>query len=284
MPAYQLGWLIAGYLIPYGISTLIYGVLSDWWGRARTLVALLCFATTTMLMVSFAGSWRTLVVARILSGVGCGGIVTISLAIVGDRYPYAVQGSPMGRMFGGDRSRYRVRLNTGPHSESTRRLEKRVSSTRLCVRPWRRFCVQKCLFRYQREQKAGFLSSRDSRVLNCPDHPARWPNHYVHLLQRGFPRWDLCLARSSADTAVSFARRRHRLGARRIWPTRSFLRGHDWEMGRPLWKAIRRPVRISLGGRVRFPIAPSQPAVHRVACHHRSVSRIRRDAPSNVEY
>jgi predicted MFS family arabinose efflux permease len=100
VPAYQLGWLIAGYLIPYGISTLVYGALSDWWGRARTLVALLCFATTTMLMVSFAGSWRTLIAARILSGVGCGGIVTIALAIVGDRYPYAVQGRPMGRMFG----------------------------------------------------------------------------------------------------------------------------------------------------------------------------------------
>jgi predicted MFS family arabinose efflux permease len=98
--AYQLGWLIAGYLIPYGISTLVYGALSDWWGRTPTLVVLLCFAATTMLIVSFAGSWRTLVVARILSGVGCGGIVTIALAIVGDRYPYAIQGRPMGRMFG----------------------------------------------------------------------------------------------------------------------------------------------------------------------------------------
>jgi predicted MFS family arabinose efflux permease len=100
VPATQLSWLIAGYLIPYGISTLVYGALSDWWERAPTLVALLCFATTTMLMVSFAGSWRALVVARILSGVGCGGIVTISLTIVGDRYPYAIQGRPMGRMFG----------------------------------------------------------------------------------------------------------------------------------------------------------------------------------------
>jgi predicted MFS family arabinose efflux permease len=70
VPACQLGWLIAGYLIPYGISTLVYGALSDWWGRAPTLVALLCFATTTMLLVSFAGSWRTLIAARILSGGG----------------------------------------------------------------------------------------------------------------------------------------------------------------------------------------------------------------------
>ena len=100
VPAYQLGWVITGYLIPYGISTLVYGALSDWWGRTPTLVALLCFATTTMMMLSFAGSWRTFIVARILSGVGCGGIVTIALAIIGDRYPYAVQGRPMGRMFG----------------------------------------------------------------------------------------------------------------------------------------------------------------------------------------
>jgi predicted MFS family arabinose efflux permease len=97
---YQLGWLIPGFLIPYGISTLVYGALSDRWGRAPVLVALLGFATTTMMLVSFAGSWRTLLIARILSGVGCGGIVTISLAIIGDRYPYEVQGRPMGRMFG----------------------------------------------------------------------------------------------------------------------------------------------------------------------------------------
>jgi predicted MFS family arabinose efflux permease len=97
---YQLGWLIPGFLIPYGISTLVYGALSDRWGRAPMLMALLCFATTTMLVVSFTESWRTLLAARILSGVGCGGIVTISLAAVGDRYPYEVQGRPMGRMFG----------------------------------------------------------------------------------------------------------------------------------------------------------------------------------------
>src|SRR5271170_3399658 len=91
---YQLGWLIPGFLIPYGISTLIYGALSDRWGRTPVLVTLLCLATTTMMMVSFTESWRTLIVARILSGVGCGGIVTISLAAVGDRYPYEVQGRP----------------------------------------------------------------------------------------------------------------------------------------------------------------------------------------------
>jgi predicted MFS family arabinose efflux permease len=97
---YRLGWLIPGFLIPYGISTLIYGALSDRFGRTPVLETLLYLATATMVMVSLAGSWRTLIIARILSGVGCGGIVTIALAVVGDRYPYEVQGRPMGRMFG----------------------------------------------------------------------------------------------------------------------------------------------------------------------------------------
>jgi predicted MFS family arabinose efflux permease len=97
---YQLGWLIPGFLISYGISTLVYGALSDRWGRTPLLVTLLFFAAATMMLVSFAWSSRTLIMARILSGVGCGGIVTISLAAVGDCYPYEVQGRPMGRMFG----------------------------------------------------------------------------------------------------------------------------------------------------------------------------------------
>ncbi len=41
-----------------------------------------------------------LVLLRLLSGAGTGGIATISLAIIGDHYPYALQGRPMGRMFG----------------------------------------------------------------------------------------------------------------------------------------------------------------------------------------
>ena len=97
---YQMGWLIPVFLIPYGISTLVYGALSDRLGRAPVLLTLLCFAGVTMVLLSLARSWRTLLIARILSAVGCGGIVTISLAIVGDRYPYEVQGRPMGRMFG----------------------------------------------------------------------------------------------------------------------------------------------------------------------------------------
>jgi MFS family permease len=57
--AQQLGWVVPGYLIPYGISTLVYGAWSDWRGRARTLRVLLCFAPFHPPRVGYAGEKLT---------------------------------------------------------------------------------------------------------------------------------------------------------------------------------------------------------------------------------
>jgi predicted MFS family arabinose efflux permease len=95
-----LGWLVPGFSIAYGVSTLIYGVLSDRLGRTPVLLILLLFAALTTLMVSFAATARELITSRILSGIGSGGLVTIALASIGDQYPYVVQGRPMGTIFG----------------------------------------------------------------------------------------------------------------------------------------------------------------------------------------
>jgi predicted MFS family arabinose efflux permease len=97
---YQLGWLVPGFSVAYAVSTLIYGIMSDRLGRAPVLVVLLLFASLTALLFSFAHTARELILLRVLSGAGCGGIVTITLASIGDRYPYAIQGRPMGKIFG----------------------------------------------------------------------------------------------------------------------------------------------------------------------------------------
>jgi predicted MFS family arabinose efflux permease len=97
---YKLAWLVPGFSIAYGTSTLIYGVLSDRFGRIPVLLILLLFAASATMLTSFAETARELVWLRVLSGVGTGGIVTIALASIGDRYPYALQGRPMGMIFG----------------------------------------------------------------------------------------------------------------------------------------------------------------------------------------
>ena len=98
--SYDLKWLIPGFSMMYGVATLLYGILSDRFGRYPVLRILLGFAAVTTMSLSFAKSAHQLVLLRLMSAAGTGGIVTIALSIVGDRYPYMVQGRPMGQIFG----------------------------------------------------------------------------------------------------------------------------------------------------------------------------------------
>jgi MFS family permease len=96
----DLQWLVPGFSMLYGVATLVYGVMSDRFGRYPVLRVLLGFAAATTLALWFAMSARQLLLLRLLSAAGTGGIATIALSIVGDHYPFAVPGRPMGRMFG----------------------------------------------------------------------------------------------------------------------------------------------------------------------------------------
>lgn len=93
-------WLVSGFSVFYGIATLFSGVLSDRFGRYPVLKVLLILATVTVLALSLASSSHQLVLFRCVSAASTGGIATIALCIIGDRYPYVAQGRPMGGMFG----------------------------------------------------------------------------------------------------------------------------------------------------------------------------------------
>ena len=109
-----LGWLIPGFSIAYGVSTLCYGVLSDRFGRSPVLLILLPVASLTTLMISFATTAPELVTLRILCGIGSGGTVTIALASIGDQYSYVVQGRPMGLLFGASAAGMGLGSSLGP--------------------------------------------------------------------------------------------------------------------------------------------------------------------------
>ncbi|HEX2748047.1 MAG TPA: MFS transporter, partial [Verrucomicrobiales bacterium] len=98
--ARSMGWVVPAYVLPYGLSTLFYGPLSDRAGRRKVLLILLPLSALTTLLVSLAWSIQSLIVLRILSGLTAGGIVTISLALIGDLYPYQRLGRALGWMFG----------------------------------------------------------------------------------------------------------------------------------------------------------------------------------------
>lgn len=98
--AQRIGLVVAAYLIPYGVSTLFYGLLSDRIGRRRIMLAsLFAFAVLTALTVTSKSSTQ-LILWRFLTGVGASGVVPLALALIGTLFPYEQRGRPLGWLFG----------------------------------------------------------------------------------------------------------------------------------------------------------------------------------------
>ena len=98
--AQRIGLLVPAYLIPYGVSTLFFGLLSDWIGRRRIMLAsLAAFAGLTGLTAT-AVSFDQILLWRFLTGLGASGVVPLALALIGNLFPYEQRGRPLGWLFG----------------------------------------------------------------------------------------------------------------------------------------------------------------------------------------
>lgn len=96
----KIGLIIPAYLIPYGVATLFYGLLSDYLGRWRIMRAsLLAFILFTLLTAT-AQSASQMLLWRLLTGLTASGVVPLALALMGDLFPYERRGRPLGWLFG----------------------------------------------------------------------------------------------------------------------------------------------------------------------------------------
>lgn len=96
----EIGLIVPAYLIPYGLATLVYGLLADRLGLWRIMaVSLLAFAVLTALTAT-ARSVHELMVWRLLTGLGASGVVPLALVLVARLYPYEQRGRPLGWIFG----------------------------------------------------------------------------------------------------------------------------------------------------------------------------------------
>lgn len=95
-----MGLIVPVYLIPYGIVTLVYGPLSDRFGRGRIIFASL--SAFILLSAATAAAWSSsaLLVFRLFTGLGASGIVPIAVALIGDLFPFRERGRPLGWLFG----------------------------------------------------------------------------------------------------------------------------------------------------------------------------------------
>ncbi len=95
-----LGMLIPAYMLPYGISTLFYGPLSDHVGRRQVILPLLAFMVVTIAGAATVHTIKQMLVWRVLGGITAGGITPIALALMGDLFPYEKRGRAIGWIFG----------------------------------------------------------------------------------------------------------------------------------------------------------------------------------------
>ncbi|KVK87574.1 MFS transporter [Burkholderia ubonensis] len=95
-----VGLVVPAYLIPYGIATLLYGLLADRLGVQRVMFAsLAAFAALTVLTAT-AASIGQIALWRVLTGLGASGVVPLALVLVGKLFPYEQRGRPLGWLFG----------------------------------------------------------------------------------------------------------------------------------------------------------------------------------------
>lgn len=78
-----IAWVVAGYLISTAISAPVYGRLGDAFGRRRMMVVALSVAAAGSVMSALSVSIEMLIAARLLQGIGGGGLITLSQALIG---------------------------------------------------------------------------------------------------------------------------------------------------------------------------------------------------------
>src|SRR5260370_29023854 len=98
--AQEIGLIVPAYLIPYGVSTLVYGVLSDRLGSRTIMFASLAAFIILTALTATANSAGQLMFWRLLTGLGASGVVPLALASMGALFPYEQRGRPLGWLFG----------------------------------------------------------------------------------------------------------------------------------------------------------------------------------------
>jgi EmrB/QacA subfamily drug resistance transporter len=95
-----LAWVISAYMVALTVAVPIYGKLGDLYGRRKIMLFGLGLFTLASLFCGMAQSMEQLVLARVLQGVGAGGMVSISQAIIGDIVPPRERGRYQGYFSG----------------------------------------------------------------------------------------------------------------------------------------------------------------------------------------
>jgi predicted MFS family arabinose efflux permease len=83
------GYVVSGYLLPYGLFQLAYGPLADRFGKVRVSVfAMTAFSVGTAFCGAFS-AFSSVLVLRALTGAAAAALIPLTIAYIGDTVPYA---------------------------------------------------------------------------------------------------------------------------------------------------------------------------------------------------
>lgn len=88
----QATWVLTSYLVANAIIIPISGWLSDVIGRKRYFMISIALFTLSSLMCGLAPNLTTLVIARVLQGIGGGGLAPVEQSILADTFPPRLRG------------------------------------------------------------------------------------------------------------------------------------------------------------------------------------------------
>jgi EmrB/QacA subfamily drug resistance transporter len=89
-------WVFAAFLLTQTATTVVFGKLADLYGRKPVLLTGIAIFLAGSTLCGFAWSMPSLIVFRLLQGIGAGAIQPVALTIVGDHYSARERGKIQG--------------------------------------------------------------------------------------------------------------------------------------------------------------------------------------------
>ncbi len=80
-------WIAIGYMLAGAASVPVYGWLGDQYGRKKMLMIALCIFAVGSVVCALAVSMHGLVFGRIVQGLGSGGLMSLSQALISEYVP-----------------------------------------------------------------------------------------------------------------------------------------------------------------------------------------------------
>ena len=96
VPADEIQWVLTAYMLASGVVIPVTGYLGDTYGNKRTYLAALTLFTAGSVLCGLAWSNSSMVVARIIQGIGGGAIMPVSMVIIYKMVPRNMIGLALG--------------------------------------------------------------------------------------------------------------------------------------------------------------------------------------------